>query len=235
MPTTLAPWLGRRPEREAAPAAADVEDPVALAAGPACGRRSRASPPAPPRASRRRARRSRSCRSSSRRGRARRTRWRRRSGGGPRARRAPWQWRRPLGRSSAAGRRGGRVRPVGAHGAEQQRALVGAVEGGRLPAVEQGDHRVHVVDLDLAADVGAAEAELARRPQDVGGGPRRADVEGRAGAVGGLQPGPVPELDRERPLRDPGLDLAAQRGRCRRRAFAGPSLPDLLHCASPRL
>ena len=52
----------------------------------------------------------------------------------------------------------------GAHRAEQQRPLVGAVERRRLPAVEQLDHRVHVVDLDLAADVGAAEAELARAP-----------------------------------------------------------------------
>ena len=49
----------------------------------------------------------------------------------------------------------------------------------RLPAVEQLDHRVDVVDLELAADVGAAEPELARRPQHVGGGARRAHVEGR--------------------------------------------------------
>ena len=70
--------------------------------------------------------------------------------------------------------------PGGADRAEQQRPLVGAVERRRLPAVEQLDHRVDVVDLELAADVGAAEAELAGRAQHVGGGARRADAEGRA-------------------------------------------------------
>ena len=52
------------------------------------------------------------------------------------------------GRSSAAGRRGGRVRPAARTAPSSSRALVGAVERRRLPAVEQLDHRVHVVDLD---------------------------------------------------------------------------------------
>ena len=62
--------------------------------------------------------------------------------------------------------------PGGAHRAEQQAALVGAVQRRRLPAVEQLDHRVHVVDLDVAADVGAAEPELAGGAQRVRGGAR---------------------------------------------------------------
>ena len=99
----------------------------------------------------------------------------------------------------------------GAHRAERQSRHVAAIERRRLPGVEQLDHRVHVVDLDLAADVGAAEAELARRAQGVCGGSRRADEEGRAVAVGGRQLGSVPELDRERALRDAVFDLAAQR------------------------
>ncbi len=88
----------------------------------------------------------------------------------------------------------------GAHGAEQQRPLVGPFQRGRLPAVEQGDDGVDVVDLELAADVGAAEAELPWRPQDVGGGARRADAEGRSPAGRRGELGPVPELDRERAL-----------------------------------
>ncbi|HEX2708116.1 MAG TPA: hypothetical protein VHM66_08935, partial [Solirubrobacterales bacterium] len=55
-------------------------------------------------------------------------------------------------------------KPPSLDGAEQQRPLVGAVQRGRLPAVEQFDHGVDVVDLELAADIGAAEAELSRRP-----------------------------------------------------------------------
>ena len=128
-----------------------------------------------------------------------------------------------LGVAAAAGAQlgGGAARrpgqPGGAHRAQQQRALVGALQRRRLPAVEQRDHRVHVVDLDLAADVGAAEAELPRRPQDVGGGARRAHVEGRPVVGAGREPRPVPELDRERPLGDPPLDLAPQRrGACER-------------------
>ena len=113
-----------------------------------------------------------------------------------------------LGVAAAAGPQlGGRParrpgQPRGAHRAEQQPRLVGALQRRRLPAVEQLDHRVHVVDLDLAADVGAAEPELARRPQHVGGGAGRADAEGRPAAAGRGQPRPVPELDRERPLGD---------------------------------
>ena len=120
--------------------------------------------------------------------------------------------------------------PGGAHRAEQQRPLVGAVERRRLPAVEQLDHRVHVVDLDLAADVGAAEAELARAPAARG---RRRAASGRRRSgppplVGG-EPRAVPELDRERPLGDAGLDLAPQRGG----ACEAASAADLTYRQSP--
>ena len=50
----------------------------------------------------------------------------------------------------------------GAQRAKQQSRFGASIQGGRLPAVEYLDHGVHVVDLDLAADVGAAEPELAR-------------------------------------------------------------------------
>ena len=183
MPTHAGAVLGRRPEREAAPAAADVEHPVALLQRQLAGDRLQLlflgllQGLAP------RARRSRSCRSSTRRGRARRTRWRRRSGGAPPRRRAPCCGGVPLGRSSAAGRRRRPLSPAARTAPSSRRALVGALQRGRLPAVEQLDHGVHVVDLDLAADVGAAEAELSGRPQRVGGGPGRAHVEGRSVAV----------------------------------------------------
>ena len=105
----------------------------------------------------------------------------------------------------------------GAHRAERQPGDVAAVERRRLPAVEQLDHGVHVVDLDLAADVGAAEAELARRAQRVGGGAGGAHEESGAVAVARGQPRPVPELDREGALGDATFDLPAQgRGACER-------------------
>ena len=75
-------------------------------------------------------------------------------------------------------------RPAARTAPSSQSRHVAAIERRRLPAVEQLDHRVHVVDLDLAADVGAAEAELAGRAQRVRGGAGRADEEGRPVAVG---------------------------------------------------
>ena len=115
---------------------------------------------APPRASAPRARRSRTSTSSTRRGRARRTRCRRRSGGGPRAGRARRLWRRPSGRSSAAGGFGGSVRPVGAGGGGGERRLRARGRAAAAVQCRAGRAPVDVVDLDLARDVRAAEAEL---------------------------------------------------------------------------
>src|SRR6185436_6283009 len=63
---------------------------------------------------------------------------------------------------------------------------------------------------ELAADVGAADAELAGCPQRVGDGPRRADPERRPGG-GRLEAAAVPEFDRERALREGCAELATQR------------------------
>ena len=86
--------LGRVADHPA-PAAADVEQPHARAAGRACWRPGRTCRTAPARASRRRSGRPRRCRSSTGRGRARRTRWTRRSGGGSPRRRACASGARP--------------------------------------------------------------------------------------------------------------------------------------------
>ena len=78
----------------------------------------------------------------------------------------------------------------------------------RLPASEQRDDPVEVVDVDLTADVGAAEPELAGRAEHVADRPRRA---------GSISVGPwrvdgtrdaVPELDREGAIRQGPLDAA---------------------------
>jgi hypothetical protein len=98
----------------------------------------------------------------------------------------------------------------GADRGEGQGALVGAVQRGRLPAVEQGDRGVDVIDLQLPGDVGAAEPELARGAERVGGGAGRADGEGRALAGGGGKARSVPELDRERAVGKARGELAAQ-------------------------
>ena len=63
--------------------------------------------------------------------------------------------------------RGGRVSPHARTAASVRRARVARSIGGALEAVEQADHRVEVVDLELTRGVGAAEAELAGRAQQV--------------------------------------------------------------------
>ena len=78
--------------------------------------------------------------------------------------------RRPLHARSRARRR---PPAAPAHGVERR----------RLPACRQADERVEVVDVELAGHVGAAEAELARRAQQVGDRARRADGEARPVAV----------------------------------------------------
>jgi hypothetical protein len=82
-------------------------------------------------------------------------------------------------------------------------------QGWGVPAAEQGDHPIQVVDLDLPANIGAAEAELARGAKKVPDGSRRADGQG------GTMPrrwhtGPVPELNREGTIWKGALDAAAQ-------------------------
>ena len=60
--------------------------------------------------------------------------------------------------------RGGRLRWAlntgRANGGQGQPGALRAVQRRRLPPVQQLDHRVEVVDLDLARYVGAAEAQL---------------------------------------------------------------------------
>jgi hypothetical protein len=71
-----------------------------------------------------------------------------------------------------ARRAGGQAQAAGASRRHRQAGAGAAVERRRLPGVEQVEHGVHVVDVDLARDVGAAEPELAWCAQGVreGGG-----------------------------------------------------------------
>ena len=121
MPVTCTPCSRGRVDREASPAAADVEHPLARAQRAASCTPARASAPAPPRAWTHRARRARSCRSSTDRGTGRRTRPAGRSGGARRARRARGcgaargaQLRRRRPWRAAADRRRGRPRAAAA-------------------------------------------------------------------------------------------------------------------------
>ena len=96
----------------------------------------------------------------------------------------------------------------------------GEAERRRVPAAEQGDHPVQVVDVDLAADVGATEPELAgarsrcpmaRGERIVSVGPLRVDgtrdpsqnsiVKGRSGSARSM-------LRRSPSVRDPGTTRA---------------------------
>ena len=108
----------------------------------------------------------------------------------------------------------GRLRgTVDADDAQRRRyqpSLGRGADGRRLPVVEQPDDGFHVIDLDRAGDIGAPEAELAGRRDRVlecllGAGP-----EGRATTVRGRNLGAVPELDRERAVREGALDLVDQ-------------------------
>jgi hypothetical protein len=100
--------------------------------------------------------------------------------------------------------------PRGAERGSDQPGLGGRADGRRLPLVEDPDHRVDVVDLDLAGDVGAPEAELPGCRDRVGQRVLGASPECRPAAVGGGELRSVPELDRERPLREGALDLVDQ-------------------------
>ena len=125
--------------------------------------------------------------------------------------------RRRLG--DAGGLRGG--------GGEPQ--LRAAVERRHLEAVEQRQHRVEIVDVERAADVRAAEAELAGRAQRVRRRGGRADVE-RGPVAGAAHGRPVPEGDVEGALRERRGDLPPQRAgpseRHRARRPCGPGAQD---------
>src|SRR5206468_8406697 len=89
------------------------------------------------------------------------------------------------------------------------------VDRGRLPALEQRDRRVEVVDLQEARNVGAAEPELSRCAQGVGQGSWRLDGEDRAVVTGRRDARPVPELDPEGSIGEAPLDLTPQRAGAR--------------------
>ena len=122
---------------------------------------------------------------------------------------APAAWpqlrRRDAGRPRDAG---------GPRGGERESRARAAVEARRLPLGQQLQRGVEVVHVEVPRHVRAAEAELTRGAQSVGHRRGRAHVERRTAAVGGVEPRPVPELDGERALR-------AAPGRARRAAGRG--------------
>jgi hypothetical protein len=82
---------------------------------------------------------------------------------------------------------------------DRQPRLRRAVERRRLPLAHDVDGGIEVVDLDLARDVRAPDAQLDRVVEHVCRRPRRAHAEARSrGGAGKL--GPVPEADAERAL-----------------------------------
>ncbi len=108
---------------------------------------------------------------------------------------------------------GGRLRPaMEARGPQRRRSesqSLREAERGRVPAAEQRDHPVQVVDIDFPANVGATEPELAGGAQNVTDGARGTNRQGRAVARR-RNARPVPELDREGTIRKRALDAATQ-------------------------
>ena len=88
-----------------------------------------------------------------------------------------------------------------AHRPDRDPALRARVERRRRPAREQLERGVDVVDVDPAAHVRAADAELRRRAQHVAERRRRRDPERRPAAVGRRDLRPVPQGNGERPVR----------------------------------
>ena len=101
---------------------------------------------------------------------------------------------------------------AGPDGRERQPGAGRPVHFGRFPVVEQVQGRVQVVWLEQPGGVGTADAELARRPQQMGDRARRAHRESGAGAVCGRKSAPVPEIDGKRARGQRFFQLLAQRG-----------------------
>jgi hypothetical protein len=119
----------------------------------------------------------------------------------------------PAARLELARRNGRRPGDAdGPRGGERESRARAAVEARRLPRVQQLQHGVEIVDVKAPRHVRATEAELTRRAQGVRHRRGRSHVEGRTGAVGGVEARPVPELDGERALRQRLGELVAQRG-----------------------
>ena len=97
------------------------------------------------------------------------------------------------------------------HRRQRQPQARRAVDRRRLEAVEQPDHAVEVVGLQLSRGVRPTEAELSRRAQQVRDRRRRAHREDRALRRSRGQLRAVPEAQRERALRERPRQLATQR------------------------
>ncbi len=97
------------------------------------------------------------------------------------------------------------------HRGERQAQARGAVDRGRVEAVEQPDHAVEVVGLQLARGVRAAEAQLPGSAQQVRHGGGRAHREDGAVGRGRGELRAVPEAQREGALGERRRELAAQR------------------------
>ena len=116
-------------------------------------------------------------------------------------------------RAQLRGGHGGRAhRAARTRGRQGQARALGALHGRRLPGVEQVERGLDVVGLERAGHVGAAQAELAGGAQHVRHGVARARTEDDPGPAGGRQAGAVPELELERPVGKGRLELLQQRG-----------------------
>ena len=207
MPTTLTPWRSRRVDGEAAPAAADVEHALARLEVELGADQLEL----------------RLLRLLERRGAAREDR-------AAVGHRGAEEQREELGRQVVvvAHRAGVALAAVAACRAGAAPPAAGVAEGagrrrgrrraraGRAPAARaaaaatssRSEHGVHVVDVELARDVGAAQPELARRAQRVGERVRRAHLEGAARRRWSRAAWCRPRADRERALGQRALQLS---------------------------
>ena len=121
----------------------------------------------------------------------------------------------PAGAARRRGGAGGRCRPA-ARSAAAARAAPAPPRssGGGCQPSSTLDHGVEVVDLDLARDVGAAEAELPGRPQRVGEGRGRADAERRPVACRRVQARAVPAAQPRRDVTGEPARARCETGRC---------------------
>ncbi len=97
-------------------------------------------------------------------------------------------------------------------GRERETQPPATVDRGRLERVEEADHAIEVVRLELPAGVGASEAELAGSAQQVRDGCGRAHGEAGGLRSGGGELRAIPEAHAERPVRQ-GLLEGAPQGR----------------------